>query len=69
MQIEINRLECCGNAECAEIAPDVFGIDSRQKSCVLDPEAAPLDVILEAAEACPCQAITVLDDEGEQIFP
>jgi ferredoxin len=69
MEIRINRLECCGNAECAEIAPDVFAIDSRQKAYVLDPEAAPEDVVMEAAEACPCQAIIVMDDEGEQTFP
>jgi len=69
MQIRIRRPECCGSAECVEIAPDVFAIDSRQKSTVLDPEAAPEEKVIEAAEACPCQAIIVMDDEGEQIFP
>jgi len=69
MQIRIRRSECCGNAECAEIAPDVFVIDTRQKSTVLDPEAAPEQTVMDAAEACPCQAIIVMDDEGEQIFP
>lgn len=69
MQIHIRRSECCGSAECVEIAPDVFAIDSRQKSTVLDPEAAPAETVIEAAEACPCQAIIVLDDEGEQVFP
>lgn len=69
MQIRIRREECCGNAECVEIAPDVFAIDTRQKAYVLDPEASPEHVVLEAAEACPCQAIIVMDDEGEQTFP
>jgi ferredoxin len=69
MQIEIRRSDCCGSAECVEIAPDVFAIDSRQKATVLDPEAAAAEVVMEAAESCPCQAIIVLDDEGEQLFP
>jgi ferredoxin len=69
MQILIRRSECCGNAECVEIAPDVFAIDSRRKATVLDPEAASEGTVMEAAEACPCQAIVVMDDEGEQVFP
>jgi ferredoxin len=69
MQILINRAECCGHAECVEIAPDVFAIDSRRKSTVIDAEASPEELVLEAAEACPCQAITVVDDEGERLFP
>lgn len=69
MQIRILRERCCGNGECAEIAPDVFGVDSRNKAVVLDADAAPSDRLVEAAEACPCQAIEVLDNEGEIVFP
>jgi len=69
MQIRIRRSECCGNAECVEIAPDVFALDSKQKVTVLDPEAATQEVLIEAAEACPCQAIEILDNEGNPIFP
>ena len=69
MQIRINRHECCGNAECVEIAPAVFALDASQRAMVLDPEAATLELLLEAAEACPCQAIELQDDEGEVIFP
>ncbi|TMQ68192.1 MAG: ferredoxin, partial [Candidatus Eisenbacteria bacterium] len=43
MQVRIIRSECCGNAECREIAPDVFALDSRNKAIVLDPEAAPAE--------------------------
>jgi len=65
MQIRILRHECCGHAECVEIAPDVFALDTRNKASVLDPNAAPPERLVEAAEACPCQAIEVLDDEGD----
>ena len=69
MQVMVRRSECCGNAECVEIAPAVFALDSHNKSVVLDPEAASREVLLEAAEACPCQAITIEDDEGNLLFP
>jgi len=69
MQVRINRSECCGHAQCCEIAPDVFALDSRQKAVVLDSEAAPLAMLIEAAEACPCTAIAIDDDEGNPLFP
>ena len=69
MQVRIRRSECCGNATCVETAPEVFALDSKLKSTVLDPEAASREKLIEAAEACPCQAIVVEDDEGNQVFP
>jgi ferredoxin len=69
MQVRIIRAECCGNALCREIAPDVFALDSRRKAVVLDAEAAPLATLIEAAEACPCSAIVIEDDEGNEVFP
>jgi ferredoxin len=64
MNIRILRARCCGNAECVSLAPEVFLLDSSQKSVVIDAEAAPAETIIEAAEACPCGAIVVEDDDG-----
>jgi len=69
MQIRILRHECCGNGECVEIAPAVFALDPRRKCMVLDPEADDPQKVRDAAEACPCQAIEILDDDGEIVFP
>jgi ferredoxin len=69
MIIRILRKECCGNGECVAIAPDVFAFDSKNKAVVIDPEAAPREKIVEAAEACPCSAIELDDDEGKNVFP
>lgn len=68
MQIRILLNECCGNGECVEIAPDVFALE-RNKAQVLDPNADTPERLIEAAEACPCQAIQILDDEGDPVFP
>ena len=69
MQLRILRAECCGNGVCVEMSPDVFALDSRNKATVLDAEAASREELIQAAEACPCQAIEVLDDEGDLVFP
>lgn len=67
--MRILRPECCGHAECVEAVPEVFVLDSRNKAVILDPEAASRERLIEAAEACPCQAIVVEDDEGNPVFP
>jgi len=69
MIVRILRAECCGNASCAEIAPAVFAMDSKNKAIVLDAEAADGAKLMEAAEACPCSAIIVEDDDGNRVFP
>ena len=68
MQVRIRRGACCGNAECVEIAPAVFALDSKNKVVVLDPDAVRPETLLEAAEACPCGAIVLEDDEGNEVF-
>ena len=69
MIVRILRPECCGHGACAEIAPAVFVIDSKNKSVVIDAEAADRATLLEAAEACPCAAIVIEDDDGNVVFP
>jgi len=69
MQIRILHRECCGSGHCIDIAPGVFALDSRNKSMVLDPEGEDASKVQEAAEACPCSAIVILDDGGDQVFP
>ena len=67
MNVRILRPQCCGSALCVEIAPAVFALDSKQKAVVLDSGAAPVEKLIEAAEACPCEAIVVEDDDGNRL--
>jgi ferredoxin len=69
MIVRILRQQCCGNAQCAEIAPNVFALDSQHKSVVLDPDGASREKLLEAAEACPTSAILIEEDTGDPVFP
>ena len=58
--------ECSAHGDCVEVAPQVFRLDDT--AVVIG--AGPPELILEAAEACPAVAITVIDEEtGEAVFP
>jgi ferredoxin len=63
-KVDVN--ECSAHGDCVGIAPEVFRLDDT--AVVIG--SGPDELILEAAEACPAVAITVVDGEtGETIFP
>ncbi len=49
------------------MAPSIFRLNDDIAEVVAD---GPVEMLIEAAEACPAAAITVVDlDSGEQLFP
>lgn len=68
-QITVNRELCASNAECVSLAPEVFGLDDEEICVVTDPEGAKDKRVLLAARACPVDAITLVDERGEQVWP
>ena len=59
--------ECSAHGDCVEIAPEVFRLDGDVAAVI---GTGPFEKILEAAEACPAVAISVVDDgTGETVFP
>jgi len=67
--IRIDRTLCCGYGDCVGLAPEVFAQDDQNISVVLDPEGAEDELILDAARACPVDAITLIDEHGDQAWP
>jgi ferredoxin len=67
--IEVDRHLCYGFGDCVDTAPAVFALDDEDVSVVIDPDGAPLDDIVEAAQNCPVDAIILIDEDGEQIYP
>jgi ferredoxin len=58
--------ECSAHGDCVEIAPQAFRLD--ETAVVIG--TAPDDLLLEAAEACPAVAISIVDEtSGETVFP
>jgi ferredoxin len=52
-----------------DTVPAVFALDDEDKAIVLDADAAGLDDLVEAAQNCPVDAITITDRAGEQLYP
>ena len=68
IRIEVDRDLCIGSGDCVDSQPDVFMLDDDGKAVVLDPDAADVDDVVEAARNCPVTAIFVIGEEGD-IYP
>jgi ferredoxin len=65
-RITIDQAACSAHGDCAAIAPEAFAV--AEVATVIG--TAPDELMLEAAEACPALAITVIDADTEQVvFP
>jgi ferredoxin len=69
MRARVDRDLCIGSAMCVATAPDVFELDDEGLSRVVDQDAGTDELLREAAEGCPVQAVILEDDEGNQIYP
>ena len=67
--IKIDREACIGAASCSVIAGLTFGLDTEQKAVVIDPDGNDYDTILQAAQSCPTDAITIIDKDGNTVWP
>ena len=62
----IDESACLAHGDCAELAPDVFVLEDVAKVI----GGGPAELLLEAGEACPAAAITVVEESsGERVYP
>ena len=64
IRIEVDRGLCIGSGDCVDSAPGVFELDGEDKARVIDPDADPVDMVMDAAGNCPVTAIFVYGEEG-----
>jgi ferredoxin len=69
MKVMVDRDLCCGLGNCVVYAPTVFRLDEENKAVVLDPSSTSDNILLDAAQSCPENAIVLEDDEGHQLYP
>ena len=70
LRIVVDRLRCISSGNCIDTAPGVFQLDEYDRSVIIDPRGAAPDMIVAAAEACPVEAIKIIDEQaGQQIVP
>lgn len=71
MRCKVDREECIGDGSCEDIAPDYFQLDDEDLARAIKNPVAEEDedLVREAAEACPVEAISLEDEEGNRIYP
>lgn len=70
LTVKIDRLLCVGFGDCIDVAPAAFEFDGDGIATLLDTAGSVTrQRILEACEACPVDALVVLDEGGEQLLP
>jgi ferredoxin len=64
MRIVVDRSRCTGLGMCEAEAPDLFEVQDDGTLLVLDesPGAAHRDAVQAAVEACPTEALSVVED-------
>ena len=70
LTIRIDRLLCVGFGDCIEVAPELFFFDDDGIAAFRDPlPEIERDRLITSCDICPVDALTVLDQAGEQIVP
>ena len=69
MKIKIDRDLCTGIGNCIVIAPTALKLDQENKVTLLDAKSVDENTLMRAAESCPVNAITIEDDQGNQLYP
>jgi ferredoxin len=69
MKVKVDRELCTGVGNCVALAPKVFKLDQQNKAVASDGSAVDDQVLWDAAQSCPENAIILEDDEGRQLYP
>ena len=70
LTVKIDRDLCVGFGDCIDLAETVFEFDEENIAVIkeeIDIKVFDEESFLEACRACPVDAITVLDGNGEQV--
>ena len=70
LTVRIDRLLCVGFGDCVDAAPELFELDDEGVAVFTDRDGI-LDRarVLAACEACPIDALVVLDADGTPLVP
>ena len=65
----IDRSLCVGFGDCVDAAPEAFELNDENIAIFVEPDRVDRERLLKACDACPVDAITVWDANGEQLVP
>jgi ferredoxin len=67
-QVQVDREACIGTGMCASSAAAYFRLENGKATAVQD-FVEPDELVVDAAESCPMEAILVRDGDGVVIAP
>ena len=67
--VSIDQSRCIGAGNCVHIAPTVFQLDEENVAYLEDPNSVDDETLLEAAQACPTNAIYLDTPDGKPVYP
>lgn len=69
-RVTVDKGLCIGSGGCVLRAPEGFELDAARQSCARHEVLAPSDLVLDAAENCPVEAIEIVEvGTGVAVFP
>jgi ferredoxin len=68
-RVRIDRLLCVGFGDCVTAAPDAFRLDDEGIAEFVEPCTIERERLITACEACPVDALTIWDADGNQVVP
>lgn len=70
LTIRIDRLLCVGFGDCIEAAPEAFEFDDEGIVTFRDTAGdVERERLIHACDVCPVDALSVFDEQGEQLVP
>lgn len=70
LTVRIDRLLCVGFGDCIDDAPEAFELDGDGVVAFREGVAgAERERLVRACDACPVDALTLLDETGKQLAP
>ncbi len=69
LRVVIDRTLCVGFGDCVTEADEAFALDEESIAIFRCPEQVDRDRLLRACDACPVDAITVYDGNGQRLVP
>jgi len=69
LRVRIDRTLCVGFGDCVTASPDAFALDDANIVIFVAPERVEREALLRACASCPVDALTVFDENGDQLVP
>jgi ferredoxin len=71
LTVLLDRDSCIGSGSCVAVAPAVFELDSMVQVAFVPEDDQPVarELLIEACQVCPVDAITLLDGDGDRVCP